>query len=96
MFSTRVLQGDGRVSASSLEALAEGALDGADQSVFKLMEERYVARRASRSTTNLDYDQWQKFLGNEHLTSALVFRIRHRCKTLDIEGPSLRSPSEEG
>ena len=45
---------------------------------FKLMEERYVARRASIITTNLDYDQWRQFLGNEHLTSALLSRIRHR------------------
>jgi len=62
---------------------------------FKLMEERYVAHRASIITTNLDYDQWRQFLGNEHLTSALLSRIRHRCITLNIEGPSLRSPSEQ-
>jgi len=62
---------------------------------FKLMEERYVAHRASIITTNLEYDQWRQFLGNEHLTSALLSRIRHRCITLNIEGPSLRSPSEQ-
>ena len=62
---------------------------------FKLMEERYVAHRASIITTNLHYDKWRKFLGNEHLTDALLSRIRHRCTTIAIEGPSLRSPSEE-
>ena len=62
---------------------------------FKLMEERYAHRRASVITTNLDYDQWRKFLGNEHLTSALLSRIRHRCITITINGPSLRKPSEE-
>lgn len=62
---------------------------------FKLMEERYVARRSSIVTTNLHYDRWQKFLGNEHLTSALLSRIRRRCKTLEIDGPSLRSPTEQ-
>ena len=62
---------------------------------FKLMEERYMARRASIITTNLHFDKWRKFLGNEHLTDALLSRIRHRCTTIAIEGPSLRSPSEE-
>ncbi|MFH1532147.1 MAG: IS21-like element helper ATPase IstB [Pseudomonadota bacterium] len=61
---------------------------------FKLMEERYVARRASIITTNLEYDQWRTFLGNEHLTNALLSRIRHRCITISIEGPSLRSTSQ--
>lgn len=61
---------------------------------FKLMEERYVAHRASIITTNLDYDQWRTFLGNEHLTNALLSRIRHRCTTIGIEGPSLRSRSQ--
>ena len=61
---------------------------------FKLMEERYVAHRASIITTNLEYDQWRSFLGNEHLTSALLSRIRHRCITIGITGPSLRSQSQ--
>jgi len=62
---------------------------------FKLMEERYVARRASIITTNLHYDQWCTFLGNEHLTSALLSRIRHRCITIKIKGPTLRNSSEK-
>ena len=36
---------------------------------FKLMEERY-RRKASIITTNLDYEEWQNFLGNK----ALVYR----------------------
>ena len=63
---------------------------------FKLMEERYVAHRPSIITTNLEYAQWRTFLGNEHLTNALLSRIRHRCITINIEGPSLRSPSQPG
>lgn len=62
---------------------------------FKLMEERYTARRASIITTNLEYDQWRNFLGNEHLTKALLSRIRHRCITVTIDGPSLREPRQE-
>ncbi len=45
---------------------------------FKLMEERY-RRRASIITTNLDYDDWLNFLGNKHMVTALLSRLRHQC-----------------
>ncbi len=59
---------------------------------FKLMEERYLAGRATVITTNLDYDEWYGFLGNKKMVEALLDRLRHRCRTLRIEGPSLRTP----
>ncbi len=58
---------------------------------FKLMEERY-RRRASIITTNLDYDDWMNFLGNKHMVTALLSRLRHQCTTIRIDGPSLREP----
>ncbi len=58
---------------------------------FKLMEERYN-RRATLITTNLDYDEWHQFLGNRPMVEALLSRLRHRCHTLRIDGPSLREP----
>jgi DNA replication protein DnaC len=58
---------------------------------FKLMEERY-GRRPTLITTNLDYDQWHHFLGNRPMVEALLSRLRHRCQTLRIDGPSLRNP----
>jgi DNA replication protein DnaC len=58
---------------------------------FKLMEERYN-RRATLITTNLDYDEWHHFLGQRPMVEALLSRLRHRCHTLRIEGPSLRQP----
>jgi DNA replication protein DnaC len=58
---------------------------------FKLMEERY-RRRASRITTNLDYDDWFNFLGNKPMVTALLSRLRHQCTTIRIDGPSLREP----
>ena len=61
---------------------------------FRMMEERYTARRASVITTNLSYKQWGGFLGNKALTDALLSRIRHRCVTIEIAGPSLRTPAE--
>jgi len=58
---------------------------------FKLMEERYN-RRSTIITTNLDYDEWHQFLGNRPMVEALLSRLRHRCHTVKIDGPSLRQP----
>ena len=58
---------------------------------FKLMQERY-RRHPTMITTNLDYDQWQNFLGNKDLVTALLSRLRHQCYTIRIDGPSLREP----
>jgi DNA replication protein DnaC len=58
---------------------------------FKLMEERYN-RRPTLITTNLDYEEWHQFLGQRPMVDALLNRLRHRCHTLRIEGPSLREP----
>lgn len=60
---------------------------------FKLMEERYN-RKSTIITTNLDYDDWYGFLGNKHMVVALLDRLRHRCQTIRIDGPSLRAPAE--
>ena len=59
---------------------------------FKLMEERYSARRSTLLTTNLAYEEWGNFLGNKGLVDALLSRLRHRCHTVRIDGPSLREP----
>jgi DNA replication protein DnaC len=58
---------------------------------FKLMEERY-RRHPTVITTNLDYPDWQGFLGNKVLVEALLSRLRHQCHTVRIDGPSLRDP----
>ena len=59
---------------------------------FKLLEERY-SRRATILTTNLDYDAWHDFLGRKEMVQALLSRLRHRCHTIHIDGPSLREPA---
>ena len=58
---------------------------------FKLMEERY-GRKSTIITTNLEYDDWYGFLGQKQMVGALLDRLRHRCTTVRIEGPSLRTP----
>jgi DNA replication protein DnaC len=60
---------------------------------FKLMEERYVGKRTTLITTNLVYEAWYEFLGNKKMVEALLDRLRQRCHTITIEGPSLRTPS---
>ena len=59
---------------------------------FKLMEERYAANRSTIITTNLDYDEWHGFLGQKDMVAALLDRLRHRCTTIRINGPTLRTP----
>jgi len=58
---------------------------------FKLIGERY-RRKPTIITTNLDYDEWTNFLGNQPLTDALLSRLRHHCHTIRIEGPPIREP----
>lgn len=60
---------------------------------FKLMEERY-RKFPTIITTNLNYDEWETFLGNKQLVGALLSRLRHQCHTVTIQGPSLREPQE--
>jgi len=59
---------------------------------FRLMEERYNQRRPTILATNLAFSEWAGLLGNVALVEALLSRLRHRCHTVTIEGPSLREP----
>jgi len=60
---------------------------------FKLMEERY-SRKPTIITTNLEYEDWYGFLGQKDMVDALLNRLRHHCRTIRIDGPSLRIPEE--
>ncbi len=61
---------------------------------FKLIDDRYEARKATIITTNLTYDDWGQYLKNPPLTAALLSRLRHRCITIEINGPDIRSLKE--
>jgi len=58
---------------------------------FKLIEERYH-RHSTIITTNLGYEEWPTFLGNQSMVEALLSRVRHYCHTVEIKGPSIRTP----
>lgn len=57
---------------------------------FRLMDNR-CNRKSTILTTNLEQDEWAKFLGNSSLTSALTSRLFQNCHTLRIQnGVDLR------
>ena len=58
---------------------------------FRLMEQRYN-RASTIVTTNLDYSEWYELFQKKPLVDALLDRLQHRCITLRIQGPSLRTP----
>ena len=62
-------------------------------SFFKLMGERY-GRKSTIITTNLTYPAWYDLFQKKPLVDALLDRLKHRCITIRIDGPSLRAPSD--
>jgi len=61
---------------------------------FKLMGERY-GKSSTIITTNLDYPDWYELFQRKSLVDALLDRLKHRCITIKIKGPSLRTPSQK-
>ncbi|MBW1724628.1 MAG: IS21-like element helper ATPase IstB [Deltaproteobacteria bacterium] len=61
---------------------------------FKLMGERY-GKSSTIITTNLEYEEWYDLFRKKPLVDALLDRLKHRCITIKINGPSLRIPSNE-
>jgi DNA replication protein DnaC len=68
--------------------------DEQSNAFFKLMDMRYN-RCSTIITTNLDYPDWYALFKQKSLVDALLDRLRHRCITLHIDGPSLRTPTAE-
>ena len=61
---------------------------------FKLMGERY-GKASTIITTNLAYPAWYDLFKRKELVDALLDRLKHRCTTIKIDGPSLRAPSQD-
>ncbi len=64
-------------------------------SFFKLMKERYEAKRPTIITTNLTFDNWYDILQPKDMVDALLDRLRHRCCMIHIDGESLRTPTAD-
>jgi DNA replication protein DnaC len=58
---------------------------------FRLIDQRYN-RVSTIITTSLDLNDWYELFEKKHLVDALLDRLRHRCITINIDGPSLRNP----
>ena len=58
---------------------------------FRLMDQRY-GRVSTIITTNLEPCAWYELFANKALVDALLDRLQHRCITIRIDGPSLRTP----
>jgi DNA replication protein DnaC len=62
--------------------------DGADL-LFQLCSALYE-RRALIITSNLTFSEWNRVLGKEHLTAALLDRLTQRAHLLECLGDSFR------
>ena len=58
---------------------------------FKLMAERYRTNKSTIITTNLELEEWYDLFQPKDMVDALLDRLKHRCITIKIEGPSLRN-----
>jgi len=58
---------------------------------FRLIDQRYN-RVSTIITTSLELDDWYALFERRHLVDALLYRLRQRCITISIDGPSLCSP----
>src|SRR3990172_9698991 len=58
---------------------------------FRLMNHPY-GRVSTLITTNLEPSAWYELFANKALVDALLDRLQHRCITIRIDGPSLRTP----
>ena len=63
-----------------------------DASLFyKVMAARYAAARSCIITTNIEWDQWGEYLGDDVATAAILDRLVHHSHAITIEGPSWRA-----
>jgi len=60
---------------------------------FKLMDNRYLAKKSTIITTNSGFDDWGNFFSDPVMTAALLSRLKHRCIVIQIDGPDLRDPN---
>lgn len=66
---------------------------GQANAFLRLIDQRYN-RVSTIITTSLDLNDWYELFEKKHLVDALLDRLQHRCITININGPSLRSPEE--
>lgn len=67
-----------------------------DASLFyKVVAARYQLGRSCIITTNIDWEKWGDYLGDEVATAAILDRLIHRSYAITIKGPSWRAHQHE-
>lgn len=64
------------------------------QLLYKVLEARH-GKLSTIVTSNLDIEAWAEYLGNQHLTVALLDRLLYHATTISITGPSYRLAQHE-
>lgn len=64
------------------------------QLLYKVLEARH-GKLSTIVTSNLDIEAWAEYLGNQHLTVALLDRLLYHATTISIAGPSYRLAQHE-
>ncbi len=62
--------------------------EGAEH-LFQFFSDSYE-RQSVIVTSNLEFADWTKFMGDQTMTSALLDRFTHHCEILTINGDSYR------
>jgi DNA replication protein DnaC len=62
---------------------------------YKVVAARYEAGRSCVITTNIPWDAWGQYLGDDIATTAILDRLIHRSYTITIEGPSYRAAEHQ-
>lgn len=67
-----------------------------DASLFyKVVQARYEGVKSTVLTTNIEWEDWVQYLGDERATSAILDRLVHRGYTLHFKGMSYRVAEHE-
>lgn len=63
-----------------------------DASLFyRVIAARYEASRSCIITTNIEYDKWGLYLGDDVASAAILDRLAHHSYSINISGPSWRA-----
>jgi DNA replication protein DnaC len=65
------------------------ALESADE-LQSILHRRYKLRRSNLITSNRIVDDWEKYLGDAALTTAILDRLMHRSVLVEFRGKSYR------
>lgn len=61
------------------------------QLFYKVVRPRYESPRSTIITSNIDWDAWGTYLGDDLASVAILDRLIHHGHLLTIEGPSYRA-----